>query len=298
MDGDKSQVDFDPTLNPRVYASAAICVNAARRTINLLEDCTKLSSPLEGNVLRMSIHNALSACVTLFANILHHPLDPQVQSDLSPKYTKRSRAKSRNTENPNSEDDESEHEDYKVERHARSTTGSEYPGSPLSPVNSARTQVSPFPPAPFDYNSRITTRRIFLHLYSKLIIIQSTAHDPHQSPSYYDTNPQMQHHTNLPGLNISQINPSNYHINPHTPLYMPPPRIRYSIVPLTFFYTPSQPATDFYHSSPDQHQHQTITSHRTNPFSNPMRSSNANLQNSTSEAEEPLVHKMGVGSFQ
>lgn len=30
----------------------------------------------------MSIYNALAACVTLFANILQHPLDPQVQSDL------------------------------------------------------------------------------------------------------------------------------------------------------------------------------------------------------------------------
>ncbi|TGO90997.1 hypothetical protein BPOR_0043g00080 [Botrytis porri] len=81
-DGDKSQNDFDSKLNPRVYASAAICVNAARRTINLLEDCTKLSNLIEGNVLRMSIYNALAACVTLFANILQHPLDPQVQSDL------------------------------------------------------------------------------------------------------------------------------------------------------------------------------------------------------------------------
>lgn len=52
LDDDKSQGDFDSSLNPRVYASAAICVNAARSTINLLNECTKLSSPLEGNVLR------------------------------------------------------------------------------------------------------------------------------------------------------------------------------------------------------------------------------------------------------
>lgn len=51
LDDDKSQVEFDSTLNPRVYASATICVNAARKTINLLDDCTKLSAPLEGNVL-------------------------------------------------------------------------------------------------------------------------------------------------------------------------------------------------------------------------------------------------------
>ncbi|KAG4031278.1 hypothetical protein MFRU_009g00680 [Monilinia fructicola] len=344
MDGDKSQVDFDPTLNPRVYASAAICVNAARRTINLLEDCTKLSSPLEGNVLRMSIHNALSACVTLFANILHHPLDPQVQSDLrlmndvisfissfedqcsgtghpavpifqeinrvaadhvnkaqhkAPKYTKRSRAKSRNIENPNSEDDDSEHEDYRAERHARSTTGSEYQGSPISPVDSARTQVSPFQPASFDYNSSNYNTENIPTSMQQAYNIQPTAHDPHQSPSYYDTNPHMQNHTNLPGLNqYPQINPSNYHHQPsHPPLHAPHLESDPQSYPTHPYTHASNPATDFYHSSPDQHQHQNITPHRANPFSNPMRSSNANLQNSTSQSEEPLASQDGSWFF-
>lgn len=108
----------------------------------------------------MSIHYALAASVTLFANILHHPLDPKVESDLqlmidvtsflssfedqnvsvsdsavpifqeinrvaaehvnkaqykAPKYTKRSRAISRNTEEPDAESDESDNEDYKTD---------------------------------------------------------------------------------------------------------------------------------------------------------------------------------------
>jgi hypothetical protein len=51
-DLDTSHGEFDPTLNPRVYASAAICVHAARSTIQLLDDCMQLSSPLETNILR------------------------------------------------------------------------------------------------------------------------------------------------------------------------------------------------------------------------------------------------------
>ncbi|PQE22827.1 fungal specific transcription factor domain protein [Rutstroemia sp. NJR-2017a BBW] len=81
-DTDTSHGEFDPTLNPRVYASAAICVYAARSTIQLLDDCMQLSSPLETNVLRMSDYYPLSACLILFSNLLQHPLDPQAQSDL------------------------------------------------------------------------------------------------------------------------------------------------------------------------------------------------------------------------
>lgn len=108
----------------------------------------------------MSIYNALAACVTLFANILQHPLDPQAQPDLqlmsdvvsflssfedqgaaeshpsvpifqeinrvavehvkkaqrrAPKLTKRSRARSRNNEEPDTESDYSGDEDYRAE---------------------------------------------------------------------------------------------------------------------------------------------------------------------------------------
>ncbi|QSZ31053.1 hypothetical protein DSL72_000614 [Monilinia vaccinii-corymbosi] len=337
-DGDKSQGDFDPTLNPRVYASAAICVNAARRTIHLLEECTKLSSP-------MSIHNALSSCVTLFANILQHPLDPQVQSDLrlmndvisfissfedqcsgtghpalpifqeitrvaaehvnkaqfkAPKYSKRSRAKYCNVDNTNTESDESDYEDYKTEEQAGSMTGSEYLGSPTSPVNSARTHVPPFsPPTPFEYNpSAYNTENVPTSM-QQAYNIQPTAQDAHQSPPYYDINPPMQHHTNVPGLNqYPQINGSSYHHQPpHPPLHAshlesePQP---FSSHPFT--HTPN-PATNFYHSSPEQQQAQNINPLRTNPFSNPMRNPNTNLRTPISQAEEPLAPQDGSWFF-
>ncbi|KAM3084212.1 hypothetical protein ACMFMF_001570 [Clarireedia jacksonii] len=81
-DADTSHGEFDLTLNPRVYASAAICVHAARSTIQLLDDLMQLSSPLEINILHMSDYHPLSACLILFSNLLQHPLDPQAQSDL------------------------------------------------------------------------------------------------------------------------------------------------------------------------------------------------------------------------
>ncbi|CAD6448104.1 c61468a0-9166-417d-a668-0208a30c0a27 [Sclerotinia trifoliorum] len=82
MDEEEPQSDLDPKLNPRVYASAAICVNAARKTIDLLNNCFRLSSPVEVNILRIFIHYALAAHVSLFENVLEHPLDPQAQYDI------------------------------------------------------------------------------------------------------------------------------------------------------------------------------------------------------------------------
>lgn len=65
-------------LNPRVFMSAQLCVQAARATIHLLKYIPK-GDP---SCLWMIIYFPVTALVTLFANILQNPSDTRARSDL------------------------------------------------------------------------------------------------------------------------------------------------------------------------------------------------------------------------
>ncbi|KAF7867341.1 hypothetical protein EAF04_005424 [Stromatinia cepivora] len=347
LDGEKPQSNFDPKLNPRVYASAAICVNAARRTIDLLNDCLRLSSPVEVNILRIFIHYALEACVTLFANILQHPLDPQAQSDLqlmndvisfissfedhgaaeshpaapifqevnrvaaehvnkaqrgAPKYTKRSRASSCNIEEPHTESDESDEEDYNAEGQVSSNRVAEaqHPQVTISPANSARSQVSPYSPVqpqsnippdmqPFDHIPLNYKSKHIPMSMQQSYNLQPTAHDPYQTPPFYG------HRTNLPDLNYQhpQNHSENYHNQPRhiSQLKLEPQ----SYPSHSDVHTP-HPATGFYFSSSEQHQ-QNITPYHSDTYTKTLRNPNAVPQNQIPPAEERLVPQNGGWSF-
>ncbi|KAF2198279.1 hypothetical protein GQ43DRAFT_443490 [Delitschia confertaspora ATCC 74209] len=65
-------------LNPRVFMSAQLCVQAARATIHLLKYVPK------GDFCSvwLVIYFPVTALVTLFANILQNPQDPRARSDI------------------------------------------------------------------------------------------------------------------------------------------------------------------------------------------------------------------------
>ncbi|KAJ8070354.1 hypothetical protein OCU04_000735 [Sclerotinia nivalis] len=347
LDGKKPRSDFDSKLNPRVYASAAICVNAARRTIELLNACLTLSSPVEVNILRIFIHYALAACATLFENILQHPLDPQAQYDLqlmndvisflsnfedhgpadshptvpvfqevnrvaaehvnkaqreAPKYTKRSRASSRNFEEPHTESDESDEEDYKAEEKVGSNTVAEAqdPQVAILPANSARSQVSPFPPVqpqsdappdmrPFDHNPSNYKSEHIPTSMEQSYNLQPTAYDPYQTPPFYEE------HTNLPDLNYqhSQNHSENYQDQPR---YISQLKLEPQSYPSHSDVHTPHPATGFYFSSSEQHQ-QSITPYHSETYTNTLRNPNAVPQDQISPGEERLVPQHGGWLF-
>ncbi|GAW24654.1 hypothetical protein ANO14919_142450 [Xylariales sp. No.14919] len=64
-------------LNPRVFASAALCASAARATISLL----KYIPQGDFSCVWMALYFPVSALVTLFGNILQNPNDPRARSD-------------------------------------------------------------------------------------------------------------------------------------------------------------------------------------------------------------------------
>lgn len=65
-------------LNPRVYSSAALCVQAARASINLI----KYIPQGDFSCVWMILYYPTSALVTLFANILQNPTDARAKADL------------------------------------------------------------------------------------------------------------------------------------------------------------------------------------------------------------------------
>jgi hypothetical protein len=65
-------------LNPRVFMSAQLCVQAARASIHLLKYIPKGDS----SCVWMIIYFPVTALVTLFANILQNPQDTRSRSDL------------------------------------------------------------------------------------------------------------------------------------------------------------------------------------------------------------------------
>ncbi|KAI5816729.1 fungal-specific transcription factor domain-containing protein [Pyronema omphalodes] len=66
-------------LNPRVFSSAALCVSAARSTINLI----KYLDPKDYPCIWLVMYYPVSALVTLFANILQNPQDVNAKTDLA-----------------------------------------------------------------------------------------------------------------------------------------------------------------------------------------------------------------------
>ncbi|RMZ90761.1 hypothetical protein DV736_g1999, partial [Chaetothyriales sp. CBS 134916] len=64
-------------LNPRVYSSAALCVTAARASINLI----KYIPQGDFACVWLIIYFPVSALVTIFANILQNPQDPRARAD-------------------------------------------------------------------------------------------------------------------------------------------------------------------------------------------------------------------------
>ncbi|KAI5291844.1 hypothetical protein KEM52_000056 [Ascosphaera acerosa] len=65
-------------LNPRVFSSAAICVQAARYTINLI----KLIPDGDFSCVWLILYFPISALVTLFAHILQNPQDARARADV------------------------------------------------------------------------------------------------------------------------------------------------------------------------------------------------------------------------
>ncbi|KAK7531764.1 fungal-specific transcription factor domain-containing protein [Phyllosticta citribraziliensis] len=65
-------------LNPRVFSSAALCVQAARASINLIKYIPKGDFAC----VWLIIYYPVSSLVTLFANILQNPQDTRARSDL------------------------------------------------------------------------------------------------------------------------------------------------------------------------------------------------------------------------
>ena len=84
-------------LNPRVFSSAALCVSAARASINMIKyldpkdyPCIWYVKPISQLDLglifalpRLVMYYPVSALVTLFANILQNPQDPRARVDLT-----------------------------------------------------------------------------------------------------------------------------------------------------------------------------------------------------------------------
>ncbi|KAK9770134.1 putative Fungal-specific transcription factor domain-containing protein [Seiridium cardinale] len=64
-------------LNPRVFASAALCASAARATISLL----RYIPQGDNQCVWLALYFPVSALMTLFGNILQNPLDPRARSD-------------------------------------------------------------------------------------------------------------------------------------------------------------------------------------------------------------------------
>ncbi|KAL6713418.1 hypothetical protein ACLMJK_008883 [Lecanora helva] len=65
-------------LNPRVFSSAALCVQAARASIQLI----RYIPQGDYSCVWLILYFPVSALVTLFANILQNPQDPRARSDV------------------------------------------------------------------------------------------------------------------------------------------------------------------------------------------------------------------------
>ncbi|EED21290.1 conserved hypothetical protein [Talaromyces stipitatus ATCC 10500] len=75
-------VQDDGRLNPRVYASHAICLAVARQSIQLLNLVDFETRAVGKSSLWMLLYHPISNFLTLFANTLQNPQDPQAVPDL------------------------------------------------------------------------------------------------------------------------------------------------------------------------------------------------------------------------
>ncbi|EDO01858.1 hypothetical protein SS1G_04333 [Sclerotinia sclerotiorum 1980 UF-70] len=305
LDDKIPESDFDPDLNPRVifihYALAA-CVSLfehilqypldpqAQYDIQLMNDVISFLSSFEDNGAAES-HPAVPIFHEINRVAAEHVNKAQHEAT---QYTKRSRDSSRDVEEPYTESDESEEEDYEVEEELCSNIVAKArdPENSVSPTNSTRSQMSPIPSAQpqsdippemrqFDLNPLNYKSEHIPMSMQQSYNLQPTTHDPYQTPSFYD------HHTNLPDLNyqhhldhpendqnqpryISQLKsePQSYpsHPNVHTP----------------------HPATGFYFSSSEQHQ-QNINPNQSETYTNTLRNPNAVPQDQIGPTEERLV---------
>ncbi|RDW67544.1 hypothetical protein BP6252_08940 [Coleophoma cylindrospora] len=73
----------DQQIKARVHASQAICLTAARNSIELLQYLDNYDHPLPGNFVWIILYYPLSGLLTLFANILQNPQSANVYSDLA-----------------------------------------------------------------------------------------------------------------------------------------------------------------------------------------------------------------------
>lgn len=68
--------------NPRVYASYALCLSAARSTIHIATNFLGVDDNPRNCIIWIAIYFPLAACLTLFAHTLQAPIDPRVEDDL------------------------------------------------------------------------------------------------------------------------------------------------------------------------------------------------------------------------
>jgi len=67
--------------NPRVYASYALCLSAARSTIHIAANFLGFEDDPRNCLIWVAIYFPLAACLTLFAHALQAPFDPRVEDD-------------------------------------------------------------------------------------------------------------------------------------------------------------------------------------------------------------------------
>lgn len=68
--------------NPRVYASYALCLSAARSTIHIATNFLGLDDDPRNCLIWIAIYFPLAASLTLFAHTVQAPMDPRVEDDL------------------------------------------------------------------------------------------------------------------------------------------------------------------------------------------------------------------------
>ena len=70
-------------LNPRIYSSTAICVNAARSIVGLMRYFTHDNARPRESLNWMAVYYPLSAALALFANVIQNPEDSNAESDIN-----------------------------------------------------------------------------------------------------------------------------------------------------------------------------------------------------------------------
>ena len=69
-------------LNPRVFASYALCLSAARSVVIITSNFLNAGKASSSSMLWIALYYPLTACLTLFAHVIQSPLDPRSDGDL------------------------------------------------------------------------------------------------------------------------------------------------------------------------------------------------------------------------